>query len=270
MIACLVNGELTSFVDAGDRGLHYGDGLFETIAVMRGQPRFWQAHMDRLGGDCQRLGLQLPGQEVLLRELHTVSAGQAVCIVKIIVTRGPGGRGYTPESDMPCTRLVAAYPWPTDIDRLAEGGIESVTCSLRLGIQPALGGMKHLNRLEQVLASLELVGSGAGTGLLLDRDDHLVCALSGNLFLVSGGQLLTPRLDRCGVRGVMRAMILKHFAGRCEQRRITEDMLQDADEVFVCNAVRGIIPVTRVDERRFPIGPVSRELQAWLEEISQP
>lgn len=264
MISCLVNGELSAFVDAGDRGLHYGDGLFETIAVIRGQPRFWQEHVDRLSKDCARLGLSLPPQEVLLREVHTASAGRIMCVVKIIVTRGSGGRGYQPGPPGGGTRLVVSYPWPGDLDEQLESGVSARICDLRLGVQPALGGMKHLNRLEQVLASMELAGSDCDTGIMLDRDEHVICALSGNLFLVGGEQLLTPRLDRCGVRGVMRGAILKHFKNRCEQRRITADMLQEAEEIFLCNAVRGIVPVTRVGVHQYPIGPVTREMQTWL------
>ncbi|MBT8062532.1 MAG: aminodeoxychorismate lyase [Gammaproteobacteria bacterium] len=264
MISCLVNGELTSYVDARDRGLHYGDGLFETIAIVHGQPRFWQEHVDRLGKDCERLGLTLPPQEVLLREVHTASAGRILCVVKIIVTRGVGGRGYQPDDHGACTRLVAAYPWPADIDEQWESGVSARICKLRMGIQPALGGMKHLNRLEQVLASQELHGADVDTGILLDHDDQVICALSGNLFLVGGTQMLTPRLDRCGVRGVMRGAILRQFKSRCELRRVTPDMLLEADEVFLCNAVRGIVPVVNIDAHQWPIGPVTRELQQWL------
>jgi 4-amino-4-deoxychorismate lyase len=102
-------------------------------------------------------------------------------------------------------------------------------------------------------------------GLLLDAEDYVVSAISSNLFLVSGARLLTPRMDRCGVRGVMRSAILTAFRERCEQRRITLDMLPEADEIFVCNAVRGIFPVTRIDHWEYGIGPVTREVQQWLE-----
>jgi 4-amino-4-deoxychorismate lyase len=117
-----------------------------------------------------------------------------------------------------------------------------------------------------VLASAELRETGTQEGILLDRDDHVVCAVSANLFLVMDDRLLTPRLDLCGVRGVVRAHILSNFSARCEQRRITLDMLHEADEVFICNTVRGIVPVTAIDGHEYSIGLVTRDLQTWLTE----
>jgi 4-amino-4-deoxychorismate lyase len=205
-------------------------------------------------------------QAVLLREVQTVSAGQRRCVVKIIVTRGASGRGYAAVIPARGNRIVCSWAWPQDPGHLVETGIRMRVCSLRLGIQPALAGLKHLNRLEQVVARAEWQDPSIHEGLLLDAEDFVVSAISSNLFLVSGGRLLTPRLDRCGVRGVMRRAILNAFRDRCEQRRITLDMLPEADEVFVCNAVRGVFPVTRIDHWEYEIGPVTREVQHWLDE----
>lgn len=265
MLECLVNGEITEHLPATDRGLHYGDGLFETIGVLRGQPRWWQDHMDRMATGCERLGLHMPPQAVLLREVQTVSAGRPRCVAKIVLTRGPGQRGYAPPQGVPPTRLVAAYAWPDGLDQAAEVGVDARICQLRLGIQPQLGGIKHLNRLEQVLAAAEVHAAGGGEGILLDADDHVISAIAANLFLVSGEQLLTPRLDRCGVRGVLRARILRAFKSRCELRRITRDMLAEADEAFTCSSIRGVIPLRSIDILAFAVGPVTREIQAWLE-----
>lgn len=265
MLECLVNGEIGGYLPAKDRGLAYGDGLFETIQVHRGQPRWWQDHMDRMAAGCERLALPMPPQAVLLREVQTACAGQSRCIAKIILTRGPGVRGYAPAESPQVTRIVMAYPWPDGIEAAARQGVEARTCELRLGVQTRLGGMKHLNRLEQVLAAGETRQAGAQEGILLDAEDHVISALSANLFLVSGEQLLTPRLDRCGVRGVLRGRILKAYKHRCELRRIAPDMLAEADEVFTCSTVRGIVPILRIDDMRWPAGPVTRELQAWLE-----
>lgn len=264
MLECLVDGEISDRLPVSDRGLQYGDGLFETLAVFGGQPRFWQGHMDRLATGCERLGLPVTPQQVLLREVHTVSAGQRNCVVKIILTRGNSGRGYAPETPVRARRVVCSYAWPQDPGNLAQTGIRARICDLRLGLQPALAGLKHLNRLEQVMARAEWSDPSVHEGILLDPEDHIVSAISSNIFLVHSRRLLTPRLDRCGVRGVMRSAILAAFRERCEQRRITVDMLPEADEVFVCNAVRGIFPVTRVDHWEFDIGPVTREVQEWL------
>lgn len=262
MNECLVNGEISEFVHATDRGLNYGDGLFETIAMVNGQPRWWQDHMDRLAEGCGRLGLEPPPQTLLLREVRTVAAGKPRCVVKIVLTRGSGGRGYRPPDPASLTRLVSSHPWPEASTQAAVARC----CDIRLAIQPRLGGIKHLNRLEQVLAAQEMEAFGTDEGILLDSDDHLVSAISANLFLVCWGQFLTPRLDRCGVRGVLRARILKAHKTRCEQRRVTRDMLEGATELFICNVVRGIVPLRRVDDRDYPVGPVTLELQQWLKE----
>jgi 4-amino-4-deoxychorismate lyase len=267
MLDCLVNGELSAHLPASDRGLHYGDGVFETVAVFRGQPRLWQGHMDRLAIGCQALGLPTVPQAVLLREIQTVSTGHPSCVAKIILTRGDSGRGYRPLPASAGNRVVAAYPFPDDVAELAVLGVQARICDLRLGLQPALAGIKHLNRLEQVLARAEWNTTEVQEGILLDIEDFVISALSGNLFVVSGDRLMTPRMDRCGVRGVMRGAILQAFQPRCEQRRISLDMLIEADEVFICNAVRGIVPVHRIGHWEYPVGPNTRELQGWVAEL---
>ena len=266
MNECLVNGEISSLVDTSNRGLNYGDGIFETLLVHAGRPRRWQGHMDRLGIGCERLGLPMPPQSILLREVQTVSAGLVDAVVKIVITRGGQARAYMPPEGENCVRIVSAHRYPDGVAELARKGVRARICDLRLAIQPALGGMKHLNRLEQVLASVELRESGAAEGILLDREEHVVCAVSANIFLVMENRLLTPRLDLCGVRGVVRSHILAGFGARCEQRRVTLDMVQEADEVFICNTVKGIVPVTAIDDQEFQIGLVTRELQTWLTE----
>lgn len=267
MLECLVNGEISDRIPVADRGLQYGDGLFETLAVMGGRPRFWQGHMDRLATGCEQLRIPITPQEVLLREVKTVSAGQPRCVVKIIITRGTSGRGYWPDTGGESRRIVSSHAWPDDPGHLNETGIHTRICDFRLGLQPALAGLKHLNRLDQVTARGEWADPSIHEGILLDREDHVISAISSNIFLVNAGRLLTPRLDRCGVRGVMRAAILSAFRERCEQRRIMLDMLPEADEVFVCNAVRGIFPIIRIDHWEYTIGPVTREVQDWLDDI---
>ena len=266
MLDCLVNGEISQHVPVSDRGFQYGDGVFETLAVRSGVPRFWQLHMDRLGTGCDALGIKAVPQPVLLREVQTVSAGHPECVVKIIVTRGSAGRGYAAGAlSEPC-RVVSAHAFPENLEQDSLLGIRARICDLRLGLQPALAGIKHLNRLEQVLARAEWADPGVGEGILLDPQDHVISGVSGNIFLVSGERLLTPRMDRCGVRGVMRAAILKAFKPRCEQRRITLDMLPEADEVFLCNAVRGIIPVNSIGHWEYGSKTRTREIQDWLEQ----
>ena len=260
----LVDGVISDHIRADDRGLAYGDGLFETLAVVAGRPRFWQRHMDRLAAGCQKLGLSVPPQAELLREVQTVAAGQSKCVVKIILTRGSGGRGYTPPEPITARRVVSAHDWPANITDLRSKGVTARICHLKLATQPSLGGIKHLNRLEQVLASREISAFPEPDGVLLDQENYVISLLSANIFLVNGRRLLTPRMDRCGVRGVLRGVILEQFQDRCELRRIVVEMLAEADEIFACSALRGIFPVTRIDKLELTPGPVTRELQDWF------
>lgn len=265
MLECLIDGEISTFVAAGNRGLNYGDGLFETLVVHNGRPRRWQSHMDRLFAGSERLGINAPPQAILLREVQNVSAGMLDCVVKIVLCRAGQARGYAPPQNAGCVRIVSAHEYPPDVEENAARGVKARICDLGLALQPALGGIKHLNRLEQVLASSEEFPEGVTEGILLDQESHVISAVSANIFLVLDERLLTPRLDRCGVRGVIRSQLLSAFGTRCEQRRIQVDLLQEADEVFICNSVRGIVPLTAIDGQSFDIGPVTRELQGWLQ-----
>ena len=263
-LATLVNGEVADVVSVHDRGFAYGDGLFETVAVDGGVPRWWQGHVDRLRAGCERLGLPSPDQAVLLREVQTVSAGSPRCSVKIILTRGRAGRGYAPPQDVSPTRVVSAFTWRGD--DLDAGGIRLRVCRTRLAIQPALGGIKHLNRLEQVLARGEWSDPRIDEGLMLDAEDHVICATAANLFVVINGRILTPRLDRCGVRGVLRGEVLKAFRARVEQRRLSVDILPDAEEVFLTSTLRGVRPVVAIDQYEYQPGPVTQSVRDWYRE----
>jgi len=270
MFACLVDGEISTFVATSNRGLNYGDGLFETLVVQNGLPRRWQAHIDRLSAGCERLGIDMPAQAILLREVQTVSAGLTDAVVKIVLSRGGTARGYAASLKATSVRIISAHSFPVDVVENAAQGVRARICDLRLAIQPALGGIKHLNRLEQVLASSEPCADGVSEGILLDAEDHVISAVAANIFLVLDGRLLTPRLDRCGVRGVIRGLLLAAYSTRCEQRRIQVDLLQEAAEVFICNSVRGIVPVIAIDSHEYEIGPLTRELQNWLQRGGQP
>jgi 4-amino-4-deoxychorismate lyase len=262
----LVDGQPTG-VDPADRGLAYGDGLFETMAAHDGEVRRLGMHLDRLEAGCRRLEIPPPARAVIETELraHCPRAGRAV--VKLIVTRCSGARGYpVPERAQP-TRVLAISPWPELAESDYRTGIAVRVCALRLGENPALAGLKHLNRLEQVLAQLELRGSGAQQGLLLDARDRVVGGTSCNVFVVRAGQLVTPTLARCGIKGVMRRAVLEaapRLGIRTSERDLTLDEVRAADEVFMTNAIVGVWPVASLDAQRFAVGAVTRRVMAEL------
>jgi len=262
----LVNGERTG-VDPADRGLAYGDGLFETMAAQDGQIRWLDLHFDRLEEGCRRLEIQPPERRLLADEIarHCTRVGRAA--VKLIVTRGSGTRGYAPPAVAVATRILSVGAWPKYPSSYYANGIRVRVCRLRLASNPTLAGMKHLNRLEHVLAHLELRGADAEQGLLLDTSEHVVGGTSSNVFAVHQGQLLTPAIERAGVKGVMRRVVLAAAAElglRTTERDLTLAEITNADELFMTNALFGIWPVASLDSGTFARGAITQRLMHHL------
>jgi 4-amino-4-deoxychorismate lyase len=260
----LIDGKDSDQIAADDRGLLYGDGLFETFAVHSGEPQLWTQHMARLVRGCVRLGIEPPSVDLLQAEARALCAGSARAVLKIIVTRGSGGRGYRPPAPALPRRILSLHPWPDHPAHWPQQGVSVRLCDTPLGTNPRLAGLKHLNRLEQVLARAEWDDPDIAEGLMLDAAGGLVEGTMSNLFLVREGRLRTPALERCGVAGVMRARVLELAAQdgiACEVSDLGLADLQAADEVFVCNSIIGIWPVRRVQSMEFTPGPVTRFLQ---------
>ena len=265
----LINGTDANCVNAADRGLAYGDGVFETIAIHATGPRFWNRHMARLQSGCHRLGIAPVDEAALRMECDNLLgrvAGGRNYVLKIMVTRGAGGRGYRPDTSVTPTRILQLHDWP----ELPPGasGIRATLCSLRLGNNPQLAGIKHLNRLEQVLARAEWDDPEIREGLIQDQGGRVIEGTMSNLFLVKNTVLLTPDLTRCGVAGIMRNIVLEIAAGQDYASKVCDITLNDvfmADELFVCNSLAGIWPVTELDSNRYPVGPVTTRLQSCLQ-----
>jgi 4-amino-4-deoxychorismate lyase len=259
-VRVLIDGAPAGTVSAFDRGLSYGDGLFETIRFEQGGAPLWSRHMHRLEEGCARLGLPAPDVALCLREARVVSDGMPSAVVRITVTRGVGERGYAPPSSPQPTRIVAGYQAPPMSGDAYRFGVRTRWCELRLAAQPRLAGIKHLNRLEQVLARAEWQDPSIAEGLLRDVEGRVISATMANLFAVVDGKLLTPSLDRCGVAGVARAEVLACWPG-AQALPITPETLACASEVFLSSSVRGILPVQAVGDTVYVPGPVTRALQ---------
>ena len=265
----LVNGAEDARVAAGDRGLLYGDGLFETILFVDGAAPLWSRHMQRLARGCARLLLPVPEVHVLAREAARAMEGMSGAVVRITLTRGSGARGYgLPESVNP-TRIIAAFDPPFISADWYASGIRVRFGELRLAAQPRLAGIKHLNRLEQVLARAEWDEPEIVEALLFDARDRLISATAANVFVARGGKLVTPALDCCGVAGVAREEILAHYP-QTGVREMGREELMEADEIFLSSSVRGILPVRELDGRTFARGPFARALQAHWHALGLP
>jgi len=265
----LVNGSDTGCIDPVDRGLAYGDGVFETITVHATVPRFWNRHMARLQSGCHRLGIAAVDEAVLRKECDDLLGRvpkDRDYVLKIIVTRGAGGRGYRPDTSATPTRILQLHDWP----ELPSGsnGIRATLCSLRLGNNPQLAGIKHLNRLEQVLARAEWSDPDIREGLMLDQGGRVIEGTMSNLFLVKNSVLHAPDLTRCGVAGIMRNIVLEIANEQDYATKVSDITLNEvfmADELFVCNSLIGIWPITALDSNRYPVGPVTTGLQTYLQ-----
>ncbi len=261
MALVLVNGRAGDQVSALDRGLAYGDGLFETIRWIAGAAPLWTRHLARLAEGCTRLGLACPEPRLLAHEAAQVMGDLPDGVVKLVLTRGTGQRGYAPVGCVAVTRVVAAFPLPELPADDYVRGVRVRCCALRLASQPALAGIKHLNRLEQVLARAEWSDPEIVEGLLFDQAGQLVSATAANVFVGVGGRWLTPPVAACGVAGVLRALLLDTLPG-FSVASISADDLQQADEVFLASSVRGVLPVRDLDGRGYVVGSGARAAQA--------
>lgn len=271
-----INGKDDGHLDPADRGLAYGDGLFETLRVEKGRAVLGDAHFSRLQYSAADLGIPLDMAALCQDFSRFLALCAPSCVAKIIVTRGVSGRGYLPDPAALPTVIFSAHALPLHPHSHAAEGIRAAVCAQRLGRQPMLAGHKHLNRLEQVLLRRELAALQADEALVCDVDGFVVEGVSGNVFFVRDGVLHTPRLDTAGVRGVLRAALMdfadrqgivvhEGFYGRAD--------FMGADEVFFCNSVNGVWPVARLhdghSERQWSPGPLTRHLQAfWQEQLS--
>jgi 4-amino-4-deoxychorismate lyase len=266
--AVWIDGRVADAVPALDRGLHYGDGLFETIACAGGRAQLLGRHLARLRRGAERLGLPVPQEETLRREIGVALTGAPDAVLKLIVTRGSAaGRGYAYPARQPARRLLLRYPRGAQDPAAAGAGVRVRLGTLRLGENPALAGLKHLNRLEQVLARREWSDPGIAESLLFSSGGALVSGTMSNVFLVRGRGLVTPRLQRCGVEGVMRATVaqLALAAGiDFHEAELGPGDLAQAEEMFLTNALIGIHPVRELADRELTVGALTHQLQGLL------
>jgi 4-amino-4-deoxychorismate lyase len=261
-----IDGRRASGLDVRDRGFQYGDGLFETMRVQAHTVRLLDLHLARLQSGCRRLGIDAPNARTLRRELAEAASWRADVVLKLIVTRGRGARGYRPPTGVHATRVMIAGPPPAAPPGIA-AAVRLRVCRTRLGLNPGLAGLKTLNRLESVLARMEWRDPMIWEGLMLDADGHVVCGTMTNVFVRRARSLHTPLLDRCGVAGVMRRWVLSEAAGlrlRAREVRMRWSDLAEADEVFLTNAVAGVVPVAVVQNGARRVRPSSTDVAERL------
>jgi len=259
----LVDGLPAGEVSLADRGLNYGDGLFETLRMHAGRMPLLPRHLARLESGCERLGIRGLDSRAVAEDVRQVAAGGGEGVIKIVVTRGDGGRGYAPPPVPRPRRIVGVHPLPP----LPEGPVEVGLCGTPIGRNPRLAGIKHLSRLEQVLGAAEVAAAGWFDGLMADEAGQIAEATRHNLFLVRNGRLATPGLENFGVAGIVRDMVIEmapRLGLEVEEGTLVVADLEEADEAFLTNSVTGLVPIGRLAARTLVPGQVTAQVRAGL------
>lgn len=259
----LINGKPGESISVLDRGFQYGDGIFETLAVANSEPLLWDRHIQRFAQSAARLSLQAPAEELLRREARQLCDGVARGVLKIVLTRGISGRGYAPDLSATPTRTVSLLPWPDYPAQHHTHGVSVQFCHNLITRHNILAGLKHLNRLEQILARLELKNDCA-EGLMQDENGHVIEGTMTNLFIVSRGALKTPNLKNSGVEGIMRALVMERagaLAIDCQTAELKHEDILSAAEIFLTNSLIGIWPVRQIESKNYPVGPITKKIQ---------
>ena len=263
----LINGQQAERISIRDRGFQYGDGCFETVRVLSNKPILWSAHLKRLKNACKTLQLSV-NFELLQSEITQLLQDNktADVILKITVTRGEGGRGYTPPEHANCTRIIQLIDYVAADTRT---GARVVVCQHRLSSNSLLGGIKHLNRLDQVVASAQ-IPADFDEGLCLDEQGSVIEGCRSNLLLAIDNQLVTPDLGKSGVEGVMLNYLIDKFQvlnTRVLRKKISLRELKTASEIFLCNSVFGIWPVAEIENEDWRMNREKRHFSVAALEI---
>jgi 4-amino-4-deoxychorismate lyase len=272
-----VNGLETSAINIADRGLAYGDGLFETLRVVDGNVPLMTYHLDRFIRGVEAIGL---GDSKLLVEKFESDVTKALialtkhthltaAVIKVIITRGQGGRGYTPPEASDANFITQVFEYPAFPESFYKEGVSLHLCAHRLSHQPVLAGIKHLNRLDQVLAASELLNVGAPEGVMLDFRGRVIEGTKSNILLIEGDQVITPNLVDCGVAGTLRQYLIDNspkFGLDLSEQDVSQERLKNADGVAVCNSVFGLWPIKEFAGRRYAENKICGIIQSHLKD----
>jgi 4-amino-4-deoxychorismate lyase len=256
----LINGDFNQAISPWDRGFSYGDGVFRTMLIRGGMPVDWPLNYQKLVIDCAAIGIVCPSAELLISDfvqlfsIEDIDSNQ-LAVVKIIITRGEGERGYNPPAVITPTRVVIKSAMPEYAEKSYTAGVDLHVCDTRLAPQIKLAGIKHLNRLENVLARMEWRDESIFDGLLLDYQGNVIECTMSNIFARFDTTLVTPDLSQCGVAGVTRQRIIALAAVlnlTIDVAQLPLSRLLQADEVIICNSLYGAFQVNKIGNTTWP------------------
>ena len=249
MKLCLVNGIQQNHIDIESRGLAYGDGLFTTVKIIDGNVQYLAQHIERLTHGCAKLGISTPSSSHLKKQLTLVAKNHELAVLKVIITARSGGRGYTRATENAHDVIMMVFDYPKQYDRQAQSGISVGISQQKIGINPMLNGLKHLNRLEQVLLKQELLTKDVDDLLVTNIHNEVIEATSANVFFFINKKWYTPDISQSGVNGIIRQAILKQFPNT-EVTKLSLDDIGQAQAMFICNCIMSVIPISNFNGRK--------------------
>ena len=264
----LINGLEQNTLPAGDRATQFGDGCFTTARILDGNVCLLEAHLRRLQQGCEALMIPFTHWDTLRQEMCQLAAGKQSGVLKVIISRGSGGRGYSGTACQHPTRILSVSACPAHYLRWREEGVTLTLSPVRLGRNPMLAGIKHLNRLEEVLIRTHLEQTDADEALVLDSEGFITECCAANLLWRQGSDVYTPSLEQAGVNGIMRQFCLQqlaHSGFRVVEVSAREEALHQADEIIICNALMPVVPVRAYGQYSLS----SRELFQFLAPICE-
>ena len=252
-----INGQQEQHLSVKNRGLAYGDGVFTTAKVVNGNVQLLSAHVERLITSCKKLNIDLPDMNEIKTELTQTAQRFELSVAKVIITAGDGGRGYSRQGCSTSNVIITFHAFPEHYASLQKQGIHLGIFSSKIGVNPLISGIKHLNRLEQVLIRQELDNRNEDDLLVINCFDNVIEASAGNVFWFKDNIWHTPTLSESGVEGLMRNHILQHCSNHYEMRVVNAKLsaLESIDAMFICNSVMGVMPVRQFENRILSLTP---------------
>lgn len=265
----LINGIEGDSLPLADRACQYGDGVFETIAIYQSQALCLEEHLQRLLKGCERLSIQFQDIDLLKQEVNAYIKDVAKAVLKIQITRGEGGRGYQANQTIMPTRVVSLLDFPEYPEAFITQGVTLRLAKTRYSHNIMLAGIKHMNRLEQVLASNESHDESIAESIMLDVEGNVVEGTKSNVFICKDEIIITPELNACGIEGVIRDKVinfLKQQNIETEVRKLSLSELESADEVFLTNSILGVWSVKEFESISYQNNIVAVSIRKVLTE----